>query len=366
MTDALGELVSCESPSTDEAETRRCCELAAELVHARLGARPEWLESAGRTHVRWTWGRPRVLLLGHLDTVWPSGTLARWPFSVDGDVATGPGVFDMKAGVVQALAALTLMPSLEGVSLLLTVDEELGSPTSRDLVVASAHGCDAVLVCEPSQGGALKTARKGIALYDVDITGRAAHAGLEPERGVNAGVALAHAVLGAAQLTDIVKGTTVVPTASSAGTTSNTVPAAATVSLDVRSWELGELQRVDASLRDLAARVEAAVPGSLVQLSGGVNRKPLAPDASEALLAVAREVAEELGLPRPMGVAVGGGSDGNLTAGAGFPTLDGLGAVGQGAHAEGEYVLLSELWPRAQLLAGLVRRVLQQAPAGSP
>ncbi len=360
-TEALGELVSCESPSTDDDATRRCGELATELVRRHLGGDPEQLCSGGRTHLRWTWGAPRVLVLGHLDTVWPLGTLARWPFSVSGDLATGPGVFDMKAGIVQALAGLAQLPSLEGVSLLLTVDEELGSPTSRDVVVDSARGCQAVLVCEPSQQGALKTARKGIALYDLVVTGRAAHAGLDPEKGVNAGVALAHAVLAAAALDDPAQGTTVVPTAATAGTTTNTVPATARVAVDARAWGLAELDRVDAGLRALVAQVEAAVPGAEVEVRGGLNRAPLEPAASEQLFAAAQQVARSLDLAALCGVAVGGGSDGNLTAGAGVPTLDGLGAVGDGAHAEGEHVLLSAMEPRARLLAGLVDHVLRGA-----
>jgi glutamate carboxypeptidase len=355
---ALGELVSCESPSTDAEATRRCGELAAELVRVRLGAEPERIELGGRTHLRWTWGTPRVLLLGHLDTVWPTGTLARWPFSVDGDVVTGPGVFDMKAGVVQAVAALSQLPSLEGISLLLTVDEELGSPTSADLVVESARGCRAALVCEPSAGGALKTARKGIGLYQLAITGRAAHAGLEPEKGVNAGVALAHAVLGIAGLGDPGLGTTVTPTLASAGTTTNTVPAEARVAVDVRAAVPAELPRVDEALRRLLEAVASAVPGVGVELTGGVNRPPLDASSSAELFALAQQVAVRLGMPALQGVSVGGGSDGNFTAGAGVPTLDGLGAVGDGAHAEGEHVLASHLEPRARLLAGLVEELL--------
>lgn len=355
---ALGELVSCESPSTDAEATRRCGQLAAELVRERLGGEPERVELGGRTHLRWTWGTPRVLVLGHLDTVWPNGTLARWPFSVDGDVVTGPGVFDMKAGVVQAVAGLSQLPSLDGVSLLLTVDEELGSPTSAALVVDSARGCRATLVCEPSAAGALKTARKGIALYQLAVTGRAAHAGLEPEKGVNAAVALAHAVLGIAALGDAGLGTTVTPTLASAGTTSNTVPAQAQVSVDVRAAEPSELPRVDAGLRRLVDAVIAAVPGSSVDLTGGVNRPPLDASSSAELFALAQRVAVRLGMPALQGVSVGGGSDGNFTAGAGVPTLDGLGAVGDGAHAEGEHVLTSQLAPRARLLAGIVEELL--------
>ena len=358
MLDALAELVSCESPSTDSDATRRCGDLATSLVGARLGGAPERIEIGGRTHLRWTWGTPKVLVLGHLDTVWPNGTLARWPFSVDGDVVTGPGVFDMKAGVVQGIAALSQLPSLDGVSLLLTVDEELGSPTSADLVIDSARGCVATLVCEPSAGGALKTARKGIALYDLVVTGRAAHAGLEPEKGVNAGVALAHAILAIAGLGDSSLGTTVTPTLASAGTTTNTVPARAQVAVDARAAVPDELPRVDAALRRLVAEVESAVPGAAVELSGGVNRPPLAAASSADLFVLAQKVAAELGMPALQGIAVGGGSDGNYTAGAGIPTLDGLGAVGDGAHAEGEHVLLSQMQPRARLLAGLLEELL--------
>jgi glutamate carboxypeptidase len=358
MVDALGELVSCESPSTDSDATRRCGELATELVRTRLGGEPERIELGGRTHLRWTWGKPKVLVVGYLDTVWPNGTLARWPFAVDGDVATGPGIYDMKAGVVQSVAALSTLSTLDGLSLLLTVDEELGSPTSADLVVDSARGCLASLVCEPSAGGALKTARKGIALYQFVTHGRAAHAGLEPEKGINAGVALAHAVLGIAGLGNASLGTTVTPTLSSAGTTSNTVPAQARVAVDARAADPDELARVDADLRRLTEAVAAAVPGSSVELTGGVNRPPLDAASSEQLFTLAQKVAERLGMPALQGVAVGGGSDGNFTAGAGIPTLDGLGAVGDGAHAEGEHVLVSEMEPRARLLAGLIEEIL--------
>lgn len=358
MLAALGALVSCESPSTDSDATRRCGSLAAELVADRLGGAPELIVLGGRTHLRWTWGTPKVLVLGHLDTVWPTGTLARWPYEVTGDVITGPGVFDMKAGVVQAIAALSSLGDLEGVSMLLTVDEELGSPTSADLVVDSARGCVATLVCEPSAAGALKTARKGIALYELAVTGRAAHAGLEPEKGVNAGVALAHAILGIAALGDVSRGTTVTPTLASAGTTTNTVPARAQVSVDARAAVPEELPRVDAALRRLAEDVVAAVPGAGVELSGGVNRPPLDEASSSDLFALAQKVAAGLGMPALQGIAVGGGSDGNFTAGAGIPTLDGLGAVGDGAHAEGEHVLLSHLEPRARLLAGLLEELL--------
>ncbi|HVE63234.1 MAG TPA: M20/M25/M40 family metallo-hydrolase [Mycobacteriales bacterium] len=354
MTAALEELVSCESPSADAAATRRCGSVLAAMVRDRLDATPELVEVGGRTHLRFTWGTPQVLVLGHLDTVWPLGTLARWPFSVEGDVATGPGAFDMKAGVVQALAALSTLPSLDGIRLLLTVDEEIGSPTSAGLVVDSARGCAAALVCEPSAAGALKTARKGIAMYELLVAGRAAHAGLEPEKGANAGVALAHLVIAASRMADAKIGTTVTPTVLSAGTTTNTVPAAARLALDVRAAVPAELPRVESALHQAARAAGIAVPGTTVEVTGGVNRPPLDASSSAQLFARAGEIAAELGMPALRGVSVGGGSDGNFTAGAGVPTLDGLGAVGDGAHAEGEHVLLSTMEPRARLLAGLL------------
>jgi glutamate carboxypeptidase len=344
MLAALEELVSCESPSSSLEATREACEVFVRLAADVLG-QPERLEVSGRTHLRYAFGEPRVLVLGHLDTVWPLGTLARWPFSVDGDVATGPGVFDMKAGVVQALSALSRLPSLDGVCLLLNTDEEIGSPTSRDLILDTVAGCSAALVCEPAAGLAVKTARKGISMYDVTVTGRAAHAGLEPANGINAGVGLAHAVLALASLG--AGETTVTPTVLSAGTTTNTVPAAATVAVDVRAAEPAELVRVDDAVRALS------VPVGAVTVTGGINRPPLDPSSSASLFALASRLS-----PGLQGIAVGGGSDGNFTAGAGIPTLDGLGAVGNGAHAEGEHVLVSHMEPRAALLAALLSELL--------
>jgi glutamate carboxypeptidase len=342
----LEELVSCESPSSVPSATLECGRVFSALAQPLLGA-PERIEVEGLTHLRWSFGTPRVLVLGHLDTVWPLGTLARWPFRLDGDAATGPGAFDMKAGVVQALHALSLLPSLDGVCVLLNVDEEIGSPTSRSLILDTVQGCEAALVCEPAAGLAVKTARKGIAMYDVTVNGKAAHAGLEPERGLNAGVGLAHAILALSSFGDPDLGTTVTPTVLSGGTTTNTVPAAATVAVDVRAEVPAELTRVDAAVRSLT------VPVGTVSVGGGINRPPLDASSSASLFALASKLS-----PGLQGISVGGGSDGNFTAGAGVPTLDGLGAVGDGAHAEGEHVLVSHMEPRAQLLADLLKELL--------
>lgn len=352
----LQSMVAVESPSDDLEATAACATHTAAVVERLLDARAEHCWSEGRVHLRWTFGEPRVLLLGHLDTVWPNGTLARWPFEVVDGKATGPGAFDMKAGVVQGLYALRTLDSLDGVCMLLTTDEEIGSPTSRALIEETAHGLDAALVLEPSAAGALKTARKGVSNYRLEITGRAAHAGLEPEKGVNALIELAHQVLAAEGLARPEVGTTVTPAVAAAGTASNVVPARASMMLDVRAGTVEEQERVDAALRDL----RPVLPEVGLRLEGGINRPALAESASSALYARAQSVATRLGLPALERRSVGGASDGNFTAGLGVPTLDGLGAVGDGAHAEGEYVEVSAMPERAALVAGLLTDLLAQ------
>ena len=357
MLDDLAALVECESPSADIEATARCAKLCGEMAETRLGEKPEELTLGGRVHLRWRFGSAcRVVLIGHLDTVWPLGTLDRWPFRVDGDCATGPGAFDMKAGVVQLFAALAMLDDLDGVTVVLTTDEELGSPTSRQMIEDSARGAAAALVLEPSAGGALKIARKGVSMYRVRVHGRAAHAGLEPERGVNATVELAHQVIAATALARPDIGTTVTPTVVEGGTATNTVPAEATVAIDVRASTVAEQERVDASLRELALTL--AVAGATIAIEGAPNRPPLEPSSSANLFALAQEVAASRALDPLKGVAVGGGSDGNFTAAIGVPTLDGLGAVGDHAHAEGEWASVSAMPARAALVAGLVRRLL--------
>jgi len=358
MVEALGELVRAESPSADAELTAACGRVLEAQVAGLLGGpAPQRLEGDGRRHLYWRFGGPtRVLLLGHLDTVWPAGTLHRWPFEVDGATATGPGCFDMKAGLVQGLFALAHLDELSGVSLLVTSDEEIGSPTSQRLIEVAAAGADAVLVLEPSADGALKTARKGVSHFGVSITGRAAHAGLEPELGANAGVELAHQVLAVEALGDPGAGTSVTPTVASVGTTPNTVPDAAHFHVDVRTAQPAEEQRVRSDL----ARLSPRLSGTRIQLNAGPNRPPLPVQASTGLFELARTVAARLGLPELRGVAVGGGSDGNFTAAAGVPTLDGLGAFGGGAHAEGEHVRLDAMPERAALVAGLVAELLRR------
>ncbi|MFL6071872.1 MAG: M20 family metallopeptidase [Mycobacteriales bacterium] len=353
MAEWLADLVACESPSNDAVALARCADLLAGYGAEAFGYPPERVVVDGRTHLLWRPGATAtVLLLGHYDTVWPLGTLADWPYTVDGDRATGPGTFDMKAGIVQMLAAVALARVPDRVALLLTADEEIASGTSRALIEEQAGTVGAVLVGEPSaDGGRLKTARKGGATYRLRVTGRAAHAGLEPERGVNATVELAHQVTGLAALADPAWGTTVTPTVLSGGTTTNTVPESAQVAVDVRAWTATEQDRVDAALRGLAP----VLPGARLEVSGGVHRRPLEETASGALHALAERAADDVGLELPPPARSGGASDGNLTAALGIPTLDGLGAVGEYPHGRGEYVLLSALAPRAALLARLLQ-----------
>ena len=357
MLEDLQRLVSTESPSSEPDALARCAEVVGELAADTIGARPEVVAAPGHRHLRWTFGTPRVLLLGHYDTVWPLGTIDRWPFRVTDGLASGPGVFDMKAGAVVGFHALSVLDDLDGVAVLLTSDEELGSPTSRELIESTAAGLDAVLVLEPSAAGAVKVARKGVSLYDVAIEGRAAHAGLEPESGVNALTELAHQVIAVSSLSNPREGTTVTPTVATAGTTTNVVPAAARMAVDVRVRTGAEQARVDEEM----LRIAPVLPGARVTVTGGPNRPPLQEDRAADLFARLAGIADHLGMEAPTAARVGGASDGNFTAALGIPTLDGLGAVGDGAHAEGEHVLVDTIADRTALLSALVDDLLEDA-----
>lgn len=348
-------LVECESPSVDKHALNRSAENVARIGRASFAAEPEWIVADGTPHLRWRFGTGprRVLILAHHDTVWPVGTLAARPFTASNGVLRGPGVFDMKAGLAIAIHAVAELDerARDGITLLVTGDEEIGSPSSRAIIEAEALGLDAVLVLEPSaDGGALKTARKGMSIYHIDIRGRAAHAGLDPDSGVNAGLELAHQILSVATLGDRDLGTTVTPTTATAGITLNTVPASAHLVVDVRAWTSAEQQRVDNAIRSMPA----AVAGASFTVSGGINRPPMEEAMTLGLFARAHKVATRLGLERVTRSRVGGASDGNFTASIGTPTLDGLGAAGGGAHAEVEYVQIDQLLPRVALLNGLL------------
>ncbi|SEE72547.1 glutamate carboxypeptidase [Jiangella alba] len=357
-----GRLIRCESPSADLAAVARSADRVAEVGAAIVGARPERIVSAGCVHLRWRWGDGprRVLVLGHHDTVWPLGTIDAIPFEA-GDRIRGPGCLDMKAGLALAFHAIAGLDDPSGVTLLVTGDEELGSPTSRELIEAEAEGCAAVLVLEAgADSGALKTERKGRAHYVLTFTGRAAHAGLEPHLGANALTALGSAVGRVAALADDTEGTSVTPTGAEAGTADNTVPELATLRIDVRARTVAELVRVDTATRGLVP----ADPGVALEVAGGIDRPPLEATMTAGLFRRASALAEGLGLAPLTGAAVGGGSDGNLTAAAGVPTLDGLGAVGGGAHARHEWVDTALLGDRLALLTALIEDVLAETGAG--
>jgi glutamate carboxypeptidase len=359
MLDDLELLVNTESPSHDVARLTESATVLASVMERRLGSAPALVDGPDGPHVHWSaGGTPRVLILGHHDTVFPVGSCAERPFTVSGGRATGPGVFDMKAGIVLAIHAVASLADRSGVEILITSDEEVGSLTSKALLEQRALACGKVLVLEPSaDGGALKTARKGTGTFELVVHGRSAHAGLEPEKGINALIAAAELVGLVPTFADAAKGTTVTPTMATAGTAENVVPHEARITVDVRVEQPGEKERVEAAFAGLAARALGSVPEARVEVSGGVGRPPMPSSASATLFPVAVAAAEAEGLPPVQGVAVGGGSDGNFTAAVGVPTLDGLGAVGAGAHTPGEYVLVDTMVSRARLLSELLRRL---------
>lgn len=356
MVDDIQRLVEVETPSEDQAAVAAGAAETAALVAERLGATPETILVDGATHLRLRFGAedPRVVLVNHQDTVWPLGTLERKPFSNDGRVLRGPGVFDMLTGVVMSLHAAAILQQqgydLTGLSILITGDEELGSRSSRQLLLDETAAARAAFVMEGALDTSLKIARKGTSMYTVAAHGRAAHAGLEPEKGINAGIALGLLLPAIEALGDPELGTTVTPTVLAGGTTDNTVPAYARVEVDGRARTAAELERVDREIRTLTSSVEDA----RIEVTGGINRPPMERSAAEELFHEAQRLAAQLGIGEITGAEVGGASDGNFIAAAGVPTLDGMGATGGGAHAEHEHALVEHIAPRTALLAALI------------
>ncbi|MGA9279273.1 MAG: M20/M25/M40 family metallo-hydrolase, partial [Ilumatobacter sp.] len=270
MVDDLATLVNIESPSLDLEALADSARAVASMIERHLGGACRLIDSPAGPHVHWSGGGdPRVLILGHHDTVFPMGTLAQRPFDVTDGVATGPGVFDMLGGIVQALHGMSRLDDLSGVEVLFSADEEVGSVHSRELIEERALACGNVLVLEPSaDGGGLKTGRKGCGTFEVVVTGRAAHAGLEPENGVNALIEAAHQVLAISRIGRPHVGTTVTPTVATAGTTDNVVPAEARIKVDVRVESSDEKARVEAAMAGLAPADDAAG----ITVHGAVNR----------------------------------------------------------------------------------------------
>jgi glutamate carboxypeptidase len=364
MVDDARGLIEVESPSSDPAACHEAVEATQRLCADRLPSAARIETHGSRSVLRWGSATPRVLLLGHLDTVWPHGTLADIPFSATredrGLILRGPGVFDMKVGVVQtihALAAITDRLPDADVGLLLTTDEEIGSFDSKAAILASCARAEASLVMEPSVDGLFKNARKGTSGYEVVVHGRAAHAGLDPASGINAMLAMARIALAVVDVASPAAESTVTPTVAAAGTTENTVPERASVLIDVRAWTHDEQRRIDDAIRALAADPDL-LQGARSEVLGGINRQAMPEVASMALVARARHLCDGLGITYPGARGVGGASDGNITAEAGVPTLDGLGAVGGGAHAVDEWALAEAMPERAALLTALVLDLL--------
>lgn len=359
MVASLRELVELESPSHDKTACDQLCAVLAGQFQ-QLGGRVKiHRQKAAGDHLqvefRGAAGRKPLLLLGHYDTVYEVGTLAKMPWRESKGLVYGPGVFDMKGGIVQMMCALRALaetgPLPCPVTVLLVSDEEVGSQTSRKITESVAARCEAVLVCEPAgKGGALKTARKGVGDFTLHVGGVAAHAGLDFEKGHNAILELARQVEAISAMTDLGRGITLNVGLIRGGTRTNVVPSEASAEFDIRIAKKSDGAVMVRKIRAL----KAVDKKCKLQIEGGINRPPLERTPQVvALFHQAQGVARQLGFALHE-IAVGGGSDGNFTAGLGVPTLDGLGAVGDGAHSPRESVVAAEMPRRATLLAGLL------------
>lgn len=356
------DLVSTESPSDDRAALSACGDLVARRSMEAGGVVERLAGGATADHVlaRWPGSGPPVLLLGHFDTVWPVGQLRRMPIKESDGRLFGPGVFDMKAGVAMGLLAMrALAEAVETsarprVSFLITSDEEVGSAASRAAIERLALESAAVLVLEPSlPGGVVKTARKGVGEYEIVARGISAHAGVEPEKGASAIHELARQITAVESLNDASRGRTVNVGVIEGGTRPNVVAETARARVDVRISRLADAAVVHEAFNAL----RSSNPRVTLDVHGGINRPPMERSSGVVrLFELARAVARAMGEELAEG-ATGGGSDGNFAAALGVPTLDGLGAIGDGAHALHEHVLLNELPRRAALVAGLVARL---------
>ncbi len=361
LLETIETLVRLESPTPDKAAVDRCgAELASRLT--AIGGRVTRLtrpERGDHLLAEFGCGASQILLLGHIDTVWPIGQLDRMPLTQSSGRLHGPGVFDMKDGIaIGMLATRALLetgaPIAHRIVMLWTTDEEIGSGSSRAAIEDEARRSDAVLVLEPSlPGGAVKTSRKGCGGYQLVVRGVAAHAGIEPEKGASAVHELAHQILRVNGLQDLARGISVNVVQVSGGTRSNVIPDEARAVVDVRVPTAEAAAEVDAAFRSL----RPVDPRTTIEATGGIDRPPLERTAQvERLYKQAREIAQTLGQDLGEG-GTGGGSDGNFTNALGVPTLDGLGAIGDGAHALHEYVDIETLPDRAALVAGLLSQI---------
>jgi glutamate carboxypeptidase len=360
----LRELVELESPSTDKSAVDRLGrKLFSELEESSARVKVVEVERFGNhllAEMDGTDADGTILVLGHMDTVWEIGTLREMPFRVEGGCAHGPGVFDMKAGLVQALYAIRALRETHGqpaarVLFLITSDEEIGSGSSRELIEGEASRSRAVFVLEPALGheGRLKTFRKGVGVFQIHVRGQAAHAGLDPGSGVSAIEEVARQIQALHKMTDAAGGITVNVGTVRGGTRSNVIAADAQAEIDLRVSTLADAEKMQSRILG----IEPFLDGAEVNVTGGVDRPPLERTPGVvALWESAQRLARELGFELGEGSA-GGGSDGNFTAALGVPTLDGLGAVGDGAHAVHEHTVIAEMPKRAALLARLLETV---------
>ena len=361
MLSTLRSLVLAESPSLEKSPADRCCALLAAEWHKRglqVGRIPQ--KHRG-DHLRIIWphksrSSSQLLVLGHYDTVYAAGTLAKMPFRVSAGKACGPGTFDMKAGIVQALFAVEALQRARTqlrhrIVLLWTSDEEIGSETSRKLIEAEARRSEAVFVLEPALGprGLLKTARKGVGEAELIVHGRASHAGLAPEEGVNAVHELAAQIARLDEWNDPRRGISVNADIVEGGTRVNVVAERARAVIDLRALYASDMRRLERRLHALRPTLR----GARLEIHGGFNRAPMERKVTAALFAHAKSLAAQMGYALGECTA-GGGSDGNLTAALGIPTLDGLGAVGEGAHSPREYIQIHAMPIRSALLAALL------------
>jgi len=359
MVNLLRSFVEYETPSRDKPAVDRFTTYLAG-VFGQLGGEVTMFErpSAGNI-VRAGFGNGpgQALILCHVDTVWPFGELARRPFRIEGGKAFGPGALDMKGGTVQAIFALQAVMAAKAkmsrkVVFLCTTDEEIGSAAARELIEEEARKSAYVLVPEPASGaeGAVKLTRKGWGMFDVHVTGRSAHAGNDHAKGINAVEEMARQVLKLQAMTDYGTGTTISAGEISGGRGYNVIPDKASLKVDLRASTQAELL----GARDKILGLTPFLEGATVSVTGDLNRAPLeATPGNCALYQKAKKIAAELGYDLP-GAHVGGVSDGNFTSALGVATLDGIGAVGDGAHALHEHLVLSAMAPRAALIAGLL------------
>lgn len=365
MVDDLTRYIEVESPSDDKHALGAGLAFALQLVTDRIGEPAsqrmieggEFGDIAVLDYDASEGASGRVVILCHYDTVWPLGTLDGWPVEIDGDRLTGPGAFDMKSGLVQALWAIRFARDagfeLPAIRLMLTGDEEIGSPFSRPFIEASAAGHDAALVFEASAEGRIKTQRKGVGLFDVTVYGVEGHAGLDPEKGVSAIDEMARLIVQIHDAADLPHGTTLNMGTLRGGTRQNVKAGLAEGRVDVRVASESEMARIDA----LFAGLKPHNPQARVEVAGGWNRPVMARSAgTAALFEKAQEAAVALGIDIEE-IAVGGASDGNFVAALGIPVLDGLGAVGDGAHARHEWISIDGMVERAELVAHLLPKL---------